>query len=593
MKRSLVLCCCFSLALLLVSCGGGGGGFFISPANSPTVKSTSPATGATGVPITTTAITATFDRDMDAATFTTATFTVRDGANNPVTGTVSLAGATATFTPSTILAAATTYTAVITSGVKDMAGTPLAGNFIWSFTTTSVATRPTVTTTVPAKDAVNIAATTAVITINFSEAMDPASINPATVMVTDNLGNPLTGTVSLATATSATFTPAAYLAYSTTYTITVTTGVRNQAGNTMAATYTGIFTTLPGFGSWVATAITGAPPMSGHSAVWTGTEMIVFDGTGGARYNPANNSWTLIADFAAATQLPPRIGFTAVWTGTAMIIWGGYDPVARAAVNSGAVFTPGAAGTAGTWAELTTPPPTFAGRYNHTAVWTGTEMIIWGGFDPGTGTFYNDGARFSPGNNNWYNVSTAGAPVARRGHAAVWTGTQMIVWGGVNAAGTFLNNGAAYTSPGDGVPDPGTPWTPVATTNAPAPTSAGPFNAVWSITTNEMLIWGLTFSGRYNPAGAGSWSAITSNSATPPVVGTAVWTGSLMVVWGNGIGGRYDPALDTWTAVASAGAPSPRTGHTAVWSGTEMIIYGGAGAPGTTILNTGGRYTPL
>ena len=95
--------------------------------------------------------------------------------------------------------------------------------------------------------------------------------------------------------------------------------------------------------------------MSGHAAVWTGTEMIVFDGTGGARYNPATNSWTLIADFASATQLPPRIGFSVVWTGTTMIIWGGYDPFARTAVNSGAVFTPGAAGTAGTWAELTPP----------------------------------------------------------------------------------------------------------------------------------------------------------------------------------------------------------------------------------------------
>ena len=116
-------------------------------------------------------------------------------------------------------------------------------------------------------------------------------------------------------------------------------------------------------------------------------------------------------------------------------------------------------------------------------------MIIWGGFDPGTGTFYNNVARFSPGDNNWLGVNNVGAPSARRGHAAVWTGTQMIIWGGVSSTGAFQNNGAFFTSPGAGIDGNGT-WTPVNPTGAPAPASAGLFNAVWSTTTNEMLIWG-------------------------------------------------------------------------------------------------------
>ena len=184
MKRSLAACCYFSLALLLVSCGGGGGGFFLPPSgSSPTVNATTPSNGATAIPITITVISATFDRAMDGTTVTGTTFVVKDSANQTVPGTVSLSGATATFAPSSVLAASTLYTATITTGAKDMAGTPLAGNFAWSFTTTSDATRPTVISTVPANAATGVAATTAALTINFSEAMDPASITPATITV--------------------------------------------------------------------------------------------------------------------------------------------------------------------------------------------------------------------------------------------------------------------------------------------------------------------------------------------------------------------------------------------------------------------------
>ena len=61
-------------------------------------------------------------------------------------------------------------------------------------------------------------------------------------------------------------------------------------------------------------------------------------------------------------------------------------------------------------------------------MWTGSEMIVWGGVGGG-GTF-NTGGRYNPSTNTWTATSTTNAPVARDVHTAVWTGSEMIVWGG-------------------------------------------------------------------------------------------------------------------------------------------------------------------
>ena len=101
----------------------------------PTVSSTNPLNGATGVA----AITALFSEAMNASTITTATFTVSGPGATPVTGTVAYSASTdiARFTPTSALAAGTAYTATITTGAKDVAGNALASNHVWSFTTSA------------------------------------------------------------------------------------------------------------------------------------------------------------------------------------------------------------------------------------------------------------------------------------------------------------------------------------------------------------------------------------------------------------------------------------------------------------------------
>jgi hypothetical protein len=211
----------------------------------PTVISTNPANAATGVPVSQ-KITATFSEAMDSSTITTTTFTLAQG-TTPISGAVTYAaaGTTATFTPSSNLAANATYTATITTGVRDLAGNALASNFVWSFTTGSAldTTPPTVVSTDPANNATGVCINKA-INATFSEAMDPATINTATFTVAGPASAPVTGTVAYNNASNiATFTPASNLATNTPYTATITTGATDLAGNALASDFVWMFTT--------------------------------------------------------------------------------------------------------------------------------------------------------------------------------------------------------------------------------------------------------------------------------------------------------------------------------------------------------------
>jgi hypothetical protein len=63
-------------------------------------------------------------------------------------------------------------------------------------------------------------------------------------------------------------------------------------------------------------------------------------------------------------------------------------------------------------------------------------MIVWGGSGGG-------GGRYSPSDNFWTAVAAKGAPSARQSHVAVWTGSEMLVWGGY--AGDYFTDTWSYT----------------------------------------------------------------------------------------------------------------------------------------------------
>jgi len=270
----------------------------------------------------------------------------------------------------------------------------------------------------------------------------------------------------------------------------------------------------------------------------------------------ANDTWNnrSLDDFPEGRSDP-----AAVWTGTEMIVWGG-------TIRSGARYDP----LLDHWTILSRAgAPTATGP----AVWTGSEMIVWaGGLNEVPG-------RYSPVTDAWQPVSLAGAPPASSSLAAAWLGNRVVVW---NAA---AQQGGRYDPASD-------TWTPVSTLGGPS--ARRDYVAVGA--GSRFLIWGgrdpntfasINTGGRYDPA-SDVWTA-TSTSGAPAggPVSAAVWTGTRMIVWKSAGGTMYDPDSDAWSTISTAGQPSPRSGEKAVWTGTQMLVWGGVSSG-----QTGGRYDP-
>ncbi len=340
----------------------------------------------------------------------------------------------------------------------------------------------------------------------------------------------------------------------------------------------------------------GTPgPRANHTAIWTGNEMIVWGGrffgepllNNGGRYDPLLDSWTP----TTLTDAPfGRSNHTAVWTGEEMIVWGGASAFGAApwpSTQAGGRYNP----LLDQWIEIAQSP--ISGRFDHSAVWTGEEMIVWGGTyslsDNCCPCVKSDGARYDPETNSWTVISNSGAPRSRVEHTAVWTGSEMIVWGGrYNSEDTPqsgcldvnpIETGARY--------DPATDvWLPV----SPAPDAEYDHSAVW--TGAEMIAFGQGGGLRYFPS-TDIWQMLDSAGEPPGrTETTAVWSGNEMVVWGGvfGVGGRddggrYDPLTNTWLPTSLLGVPSARKDHTAVWIDGAMLVWGGDGPTAT-----GGRY---
>ena len=215
-------------------------------------------------------------------------------------------------------------------------------------------------------------------------------------------------------------------------------------------------------------------------------------------------------------QPSPRNNQSAVWTGSEMIIWGGIPNGDCCWLGDGARYNP----TTDTWQPVSLVNAPFPRAY-HTAVWSGNEMLIWGG---GPQQANNTGGRYHPDTDTWQTINVGGPPLSY--HTAVWTGVKMIVWGGLTTNANFTNMGGIYDPQQDS-------WQPTTTINAPIPRA----------------------------------------------IHVAGWTGSRMIVWGGwcgpscytNTGGVYDPSTNQWQATNVNGAPSGRQYHTGFWTGKNSL----------------------
>jgi N-acetylneuraminic acid mutarotase len=202
------------------------------------------------------------------------------------------------------------------------------------------------------------------------------------------------------------------------------------------------------------------------------------------------------------------------------------------------------------WRFVLTNPTSYKASSRAKLVWTGTEILVWGGnFSVAT----DNGFRYNPVSNVWTAIPVTAQPAARTGFAMEFISNKVIVWGGLSSGGTRLGDGAMFDLSSN-------TWTTINTTGAPSPRIN--FTSVVDASQNKMIIWG----GRIG-ATTGS---VTNDGAV------------------------FNPATNTWAAVTNTSAPSAREFHKAVWSGTEMLVFGGQEESLTsTPVNTGARYNPV
>jgi N-acetylneuraminic acid mutarotase len=284
----------------------------------------------------------------------------------------------------------------------------------------------------------------------------------------------------------------------------------------------------------------------------------------------------------SATNTPgARIEHAAFWTGSKMLVWGGRQANNGPALNTGGIYDP----ASDSWSAMSSVNAPSARLY-YSSVWTGTEMIIWGGWSGGN---LNTGARYNPSTDSWTATTTVNAPAARCLMPAVWTGSTMIVWGGFSQQ----NTGGIY--------DPSTDTWIGATSTSGAPSGRQNHMAAW--TGNEMIVWGgrqyaggfyFNDGGRYNPA-TNTWTAVSTTNAPSARVAALLWTGTRMIVWGGWIdsgrlntGAVYNPSNDTWTTISTTNAPTASSAYF-IWTGTEFIVWAGGLLPDVP----NGKYNPV
>ena len=339
--------------------------------------------------------------------------------------------------------------------------------------------------------------------------------------------------------------------------------------------------------SWTEISRVNAPAKrSSHTAVWTGDEMIVWGGYGGfefgslndgAAYNPVNDTWRTISNVNAPT---PRRNPYQAWTGDEVVIWGGRQ---GENLNVGGRYSP----SEDKWTSMTglNAPDTFNSRFGSDQMtWTGTEIVVWGGYNQ------PNGARYNAKLDSWSTITSTGAPASRVFFTNTWTGDEFIVWGGRTYDGEDYDFIGSY---GGGRYDPELDaWTRI----HGLPYYRENQESIW--TGNNYILWGgydsgvINLGSIYNPMLEMTTDTSIDNAATERRPDHLFWTGSEMLVWGGTIlenAARFNPITNSWSPITNVNAPESRDGYTGVWTGNEMIVFGKEIAPSW---NTGGIYNP-
>lgn len=175
------------------------------------------------------------------------------------------------------------------------------------------------------------------------------------------------------------------------------------------------------------------------------------------RYNTLNDSFSMVGISGLPFEFRNSTEHGAVWTGSRLIVWGGYS--SGSYLNTGYIYNP----QTNSWSAMTTTGAP-SGRSEYSYLWNGTYFIVWGGLN-GSGPL-NSGGMYDPINNQWSPISTINAPSARWVNAIAWNNNKLLIWGGKSDFSTNYNSASQLTDGALYDPSNGS-WTPISSVNAP------------------------------------------------------------------------------------------------------------------------------
>jgi hypothetical protein len=157
-------------------------------------------------------------------------------------------------------------------------------------------------------------------------------------------------------------------------------------------------------GSWKKLSKAPIGSWKPEGAFWIKDRLVVVAGSTVEAWDPGRDEWKIVADIPQAERCEGcGHSETVVWTGGELLLWGGGFSY-RA--PDGRVHEGAAVDLKGNVASL--PDAPIRSRLWHTAVWTGKEMIVWGG---ACGRHEcRDGAAYDPEKGLWRRIAEAPMP---------------------------------------------------------------------------------------------------------------------------------------------------------------------------------------
>lgn len=200
-------------------------------------------------------------------------------------------------------------------------------------------------------------------------------------------------------------------------------GGSGGGNSTTSTTYGDLHSFDLSTGTWTKITAAGCPSVRLHKAVWTGSRMIILADKGDLySFDPAANTWGRIN---ATGSLPALAALRSVaLAGSKLLVHGGNE----ASTDYFHEFDL----SNNTWSKITASGgPSY--RYGASAVWTGSEFILFGGgyADSNKKSIaLSDVYSYNLKSNTWRKLAVSPSPEARTLGSAVWDGERMyILWG--------------------------------------------------------------------------------------------------------------------------------------------------------------------